>query len=970
MKKLSFLLLCFCTKLVMAQAPLLDWSPSFLYENQPGNITITANGAKGNAGLNGYTGNVYVHTGVITNFSTSPTDWKHVVTTWGTAGALPTNQAVSNGNNTWSFTIPGNLRTYYGLTNPAEKIIRITMLFRDAPGNLKLGTTTTVPSADMFIPVDTILGNLQMKFVQPPTEPRYIPWAEPIVATVGQALPIKVVTNSNSAITLNLNGTQIAATTATDSLLNSPIISQPCNNQITATANNGTSTVSQSINFFINGAPAPILALPTNLQDGINYLPGDTSVTLVLYAPNKSNVILKGSFNGWSTSCNELMNKTPDGKRWWKTINGLTPGTVYKFQYLVDGLITTTDPYCELLLDEGNDAFITASTYPNMPTYPVGQSGMVGTFQTAAPAYNWTSVSFNRPDKKNLIIYELLLRDFGPKHNWQTLIDSLNYLKKLGINCIEVMPVNEFDGNESWGYNPSFFFAPDKYYGSKNDMKKFIDEAHKIGIAVVMDVVLNQVTGNSPLAALYWNSTTNKPTPTNPWLNETATHPYSIFNDFNHESDVTKYHVARFIRHWLKEYKLDGFRWDLAKGFTQTNTGSNVGLWGNYDASRVAIWKRYNDSMQAVSPGSYCILEFLGGDQEESEYANLGLMLWGKQTDEYNENTMGQSGNKSIDRAYFKNRPGYNEPGLITYAESHDEERLMYKNLQFGNNSQTAHNTRTLNIALKRMEAMNATLLMIPGPKMIWQFGELGYDYSIFTCADSVTIINPDCKLANKPIRWDYFQIPQRKSIYTAIGKMNKLRALKPNLFTGATLTTGSDLGSNFIKRIVLNHPDMKIVTVANFDVVSQTFTQIFPANGKYYNYMSTDSISVSGGSKSLTLQPGEYKIYTSINLNDTVPSGATSIYDIKANEIFASNVYPNPAANNCTLAITTKQNYEGVITTTDATGKIVSIIQTGKQNGGEKEYFIDTKSYSNGLYFIRITLNGFTQVLPLQVIK
>ena len=75
--------------------------------------------------------------------------------------------------------------------------------------------------------------------------------------------------------------------------------------------------------------------------------------------------------------------------------------------------------------------------------------------------------------KEKLFIYELLLRDFVARHDFQTLKDTLNYLQNLGVNAIELMPVNEFEGNESWGYNPAFYFAVDKYYGSKNAFKSF-----------------------------------------------------------------------------------------------------------------------------------------------------------------------------------------------------------------------------------------------------------------------------------------------------------------------------------------------------------------------------------------------------------------------------------------------------------------------------------------------------------------
>jgi glycosidase len=962
MKKIVLACLCLIANYAFAQ-PLLNWTPGFLNEVQPSNVVITCNGAKGNNALAGFTGNVYVHTGVITNLSTAPNNWKYD-TPWLTN--TPATTATAIGNNQWTFTYNGNLRTHFGITNPAEKIVKICILFRNATGTIVQRNSN---ASDMYIPVDSITGNLQMRFVQPPTEPRYNPWPEPISAIIGQTMPVEVVTNASSAITLSLNGTQFAATTTNGtSLIANPTILQACSNNISASANDGTSTVNQSINFFIGGGTATTASLPAGMQDGINYLPGDTSVTLVLYAPNKNLVILNGSFNNWNTSCSESMNKTPDGLRWWKTLTGLTSGQLYTFQYVVNGGITTTDPYCELILDPSNDGYITTATYPNMPVYPAGQTGIVGTFKTAQAPYNWTATSYVRPDKRNLTIYELLLRDFTPKHDWTSLIDSLNYFKELGINCIELMPVNEFDGNESWGYNPSFFFAPDKYYGPANDLKKFIDEAHKLNISVVLDAVLNQVTGNSPLAQLYWNSTLDQPDSTNPWLNPEAKHPFNVFNDFNHESAVTKQHVARFIRHWMTNYKIDGFRWDLAKGFTQVNSGSDVGLWGNYDASRVAIWKRYYDSMQAVSPGSYCILEFLGGDAEESELTNYGMMPWGKVTDEYKQNTMGYGTSNSIDRAYYKNRTGYNQPGLISYAESHDEERIMYNCLQYGN-SNTGYNTKNLNTALKRQEAMHACLLMIPGPKMIWQFGELGYDYSIFTCEDGITINVNDCKLSKKPIRWDYFAVPERKSIYTAISKMNKLRALKPNAFVNPTITTGTDLGSSLIKKIVLNHADLKVVTIANFDIVSQTSLTTFPANGKWYNYMGIDSISVSGGSKSLTLAPGEYKIYTSINFNkDTTTSGNVGINQLKANEMFAASLYPNPASKSTNVSIIATKFGECAIQLYDVTGKLVKTIPNQTLITGENLIPMSINECSNGTYFIKIQVAGFTETLTMQV--
>ncbi|WP_243664309.1 alpha-amylase family glycosyl hydrolase [Rhodothermus marinus] len=90
---------------------------------------------------------------------------------------------------------------------------------------------------------------------------------------------------------------------------------------------------------------------------------------------------------------------------------------------------------------------------------------------------------FERPPAHELVIYELLIRDFVARHDYATLIDTLDYLERLGVNAIELMPVAEFDGNISWGYNPAFHLALDKYYGPADDLKRFVDECHRRGIA-------------------------------------------------------------------------------------------------------------------------------------------------------------------------------------------------------------------------------------------------------------------------------------------------------------------------------------------------------------------------------------------------------------------------------------------------------------------------------------------------------
>src|SRR5690606_33091364 len=127
--------------------------------------------------------------------------------------------------------------------------------------------------------------------------------------------------------------------------------------------------------------------------------------------------------------------------------------------------------------------------FENLPPYPAGQEREVTVLQTGANAfYNFTwsdaTNNFVKPSKKDLVIYEVLVRDFDANRTYQNLIDRINYFKDLNINAIQLMPVMEFEGNESWGYNTAFHMALDKRYGSPAKLKEFVDICHQNGIAV------------------------------------------------------------------------------------------------------------------------------------------------------------------------------------------------------------------------------------------------------------------------------------------------------------------------------------------------------------------------------------------------------------------------------------------------------------------------------------------------------
>ena len=590
---------------------------------------------------------------------------------------------------------------------------------------------------------------------------------------------------------------------------------------------------------------------PAGSIDGVTFINSGKSVIFNLYAPKKKSVAVIGEFNSWAPAA---MQNSKDGNRWWVQIDNLDATKEYAYQYYIDGSLKVADPYTEKVLDPNNDQYIPTSVYPNLKAYPSGQSGIVSTFWYSQPTYTWTANAFVRPDPKNLVIYEAHVRDFVATHDYKTIKDTLNYFVNLGVNAIELMPISEFEGNDSWGYNPNFYFAPDKYYGTKNDLKALIDACHAKGIAVIQDIVLNHSFGSSPMVQMYWNGTA--PSADNPWYNTVPTHPYNVGFQFNHESAATKYFVKNVLKHWMTEYHIDGFRFDLAKGFTQVNYGTSdaaVGPWGQYDASRVAIWKDYNSFMTSIDPKFYVILEDFASNQEENELANQGMMTWA------NLSTNGEQALMSYNDAggswdlggLFYNSWNFTNPyALVAYFESHDESRLQYKNGKYGNIS-GSYSIKDLATGLKRDEMGAAFMFSSPGPKMLWEFGERGYDIN----NDDAS---PGGRLGDKPPHWEYMADPNRHHLYATYAHMIKMKIKNP-VFSANTFTYSLNGAYKFIQ--LLGTGGTNVEVVGNFGVTSMPVTITFPATGTWTDNIDGSTINVTNTAYAVTLAPGEYHV-------------------------------------------------------------------------------------------------------------
>ena len=727
--------------------------------------------------------------------------------------------------------------------------------------------------------------------------------------------------------------------------------------------------------------------VPDGLEDGITTDPTDpTRAWLVLRAPGKQYVYALGSFNGWTADASSLMfrdDAAPLGTRWWIELTGLTPGAEVPFYYWVDGQIRVADPYT------------TKVYYPGEAGYPAGaEQHAVGVLTPGAAEFAWTDAGFQAPAQEDLVIYELLVRDFVRAHSFTALTDTLDYLERLGVNAIELMPVSEFDGDESWGYNPAFHLALDKYYGTPDQFKAFVDAAHARGMAVILDVVYNHATGQSPLVRLYNDGDFGPPTAANPWANREATHPFNVFNDLDHTSPLTQLWLDKANRFWADEYHVDGYRFDLTGGFYQT------GSYFEYNPQRIGVLKRMMGALWETNPDTYVILEHLVENGQEwrelAAYrgqagARPGPVLWHKMNREYSQSAMGyptaSDFPSTLTETWTPNwAGGVPVPNAVTYMESHDEQWLMYRTRRYGNAS-GGYNTRDLFTALDRQRLAAVFFLTVPGPRMLWQFGELGYGGGPGECLvegdyPGECASGAPGRVANKPIRWDYWsdaappfangfggtltaasarERDKRREVYRTWAALLGLRQ-SAELFRSPETAFESQLGRTAARWIKLSLPTAasgqpaRAVIVGNFGVTETTVAPGFPATGTWYEYFSDAELAVADAGMALTLRPGEYRIYTDTD----VPSpdgnlGAVAGEDGPGDRAEGLvSVWPNPTASGATAALELAAPRHVVVEVFDALGRRVATLADRPLAAGRHELPFDTAALPAGVYFVR----------------
>ncbi|MCF8364439.1 MAG: T9SS type A sorting domain-containing protein [Bacteroidales bacterium] len=879
--------------------------------------------------LEGYSGQMYTHTGVGIE---GQGDWKHVIGNWGDNNAQP--ELTNLGNNKWKLLISPNIRSFYSV-GASEVVYNMSFVFRSADA--------LTQSSDIF--VDVFSSELGIIITFPPVSEPNLMALENEVYTIQATSPLA------DSMFLFINNELVFETDQIEidyDLVIDNVVGYWNDVPAEILAKNETGSVSETFSYIVLPEPA-VEDLPGGVIDGINYIDNST-VILSLYAPGKDYVFTIGDFNNWQPGADGYMNRTQDGNRFWVQIDGLQEGEEYIFQYLVAEYgrqILIGDPYAEKVSDPWNDQSINEVTYPNMLEYPTGMTNGIATvLQTGQEPYEWQVDNFTPPAVEDMVVYELLIRDFTAQHTFQSLIDTIDYFKRLGVNVIELMPVNEFEGNLSWGYNPNYYFAVDKYYGPKNTFKAFIDECHANGIAVVIDMVLNHSFGTSPLVMLYWDTENNRPAANSPWYNPIAKHDFNVGFDFNHESPQTRAFTKRVNDFWLTEYKVDGFRFDLSKGFTQKNTLGNTGLWGQYDQTRIDIWNDYSSAIWETKPGAYIILEHFADNSEETVLSNNGMMLWGNAGHNYNEGTMGWTEDGKSDFSWISyQQRGWSQPHAVGYMESHDEERLQYKNITYGR-AVGNYNIQDSTIGLQRQALAAAFFFTIPGPKMIWQFGELGYDYTI----------DYNGRTGEKPIRWDYLSDWRREYLFHVYAALIQLKT-EYEVFATDDFTLDVH---NAQKSIVLRGADMNVVVVGNFGMETANVTPAWPNVGTWYEFFTQSQYDVSATNQSVSLEHGEYRIYSTEYIEKPAWLN-TSLEEISGGLNSTFGAYPNPTKGEINFSILMDSPGSVNIEIYNAMGKNVAEVDGSNLNAGINELNWNAGvNLTPGIYFAIVKAENF----------
>ena len=379
-------------------------------------------------------------------------------------------------------------------------------------------------------------------------------------------------------------------------------------------------------------------------------------VVFRVWAPHASAVSVIGSFNDWDVSRHPLA--AEENGNWAAEVPGAKAGDSYKFQLATErGELKRIDPYAREV------------------------TGSVGDAVVHDPSFDWGDDDFHIAPWNELVVYELHVGTFNDQEDndaaaqFDSVGDRLGHLKKLGINAIQIMPVGEFAGDRSWGYNPAHIFSVELSYGGPLAFKEFVKRAHRQGIAVILDVVYNHL-GPSDLDLWQFDGWSENDRGGIYFYNDDRAHtPWGETRPDYGRGEVRQF-ICDNVFMWLGEYHVDGLRYDCTQYIRSIDGSPDQEIPEGW-----SLMQWLNEQISAQFPGRITIAEDLQNNNWLTESVGAGGAGFGAQWDSNFVHPIRQAVITPDDRerslevirdaiCYRYNDDAFDR---VIYSESHDE---------------------------------------------------------------------------------------------------------------------------------------------------------------------------------------------------------------------------------------------------------------------------------------------------------
>jgi len=539
-----------------------------------------------------------------------------------------------------------------------------------------------------------------------------------------------------------------------------------------------------------------------------------------LFAPYNEGAALIGSFSDWEAI---PMEKDADG--YFRTTVDLADGVYqYKFRVQSKSWFFEPDQWVDV-----NDPYATDIDNPTQNCVARIKDG-----QRIVDTYVWQHDDKPLPSDHDLVIYEMHVGDFSggeddpyARGQYKHVVEKLDYLCELGINAIELMPVKEYPGDHSWGYNPRYFFATESSYGSTEGLKHLIDECHARGIRVLMDGIYNHSEAESPLTQIdhdYWYYHEPRD-PENNWGPE--------FNYEHYDENLETYPARKFIgdvvRFWIQEYHIDGIRYDAARQIA------------NYDFMH---WLVQEAKQTAGAKPFYNIAEHI---PETTDITGVDGPMDGCWHESFyhciREHICGETFDlERLKDAIDAKRQGFmGATNVVNYLTNHDHDRLMVE---------LANREIFDEAAFKRLKLGAALLMTAMGVPMLWMGAEFG-EYKPKTPEPA-------------KIDWSLLGNDLNRSLFEYYRGLIALRKSNPALYTENVNFFYEDPEARVLAYIRWNEEGVRVVVVANFsDSFLADYTiPGFPENGTWHEWTGDYDVEVHAQQLVTDLPEYEAKVF------------------------------------------------------------------------------------------------------------